>query len=190
MSKKLKISIVALLLLVVAYVYASPYLTIYQIRQALKNEDTTALAHFVDFPSVRQNLKDQFNAALLEKFPEDERGREGGFAALGAMLASSMVDKMVDMMVSPQGVSMLLQGKKLKEGLPDSAHSEPQPVQAETQKQSPQEQVNYRSHYQSLNQFVVEIQQAEQRSKMNVIMQRQGLSWKVTQIQLPMAQLQ
>ncbi|UUM28366.1 DUF2939 domain-containing protein [Acinetobacter colistiniresistens] len=188
MSKKLKISIVALLLLMMAYLFASPYLTIYQIRQALKNEDTTALAHYVDFPSVRQDLKDQFNAALLKKFPEDEQGREGSFAALGTLLASSMVDKMVDMMVSPQGVSMLLQGKKLKEGLPYSVHS--QPVQAETQKQSSPQQVKYRSHYQSLNQFVVEIQQAEQRSKMNVIMQRQGLSWKVTQIQLPMQQLQ
>lgn len=189
MSKKLKISITVLLLLIFTYAYAAPYWVIYQIRQALEKQDSDALSSYVDFPSVRQSLKDQLNASLLKKLPEDAQSNDGGFAALGALLASSLVDKMVDMTVSPQGVSMLLQGKKLKDGLPHAVQAEPQLMQAETQEQ-PQEKVKYRSHYQSLNQFVVEIQHPQQQSKINVIMHRQGLSWKVTQIQLPIEQLQ
>ena len=42
MSKKLQVSIVAIVLLIFAFVYTSPYLVIYQIRQALKNEDSAA----------------------------------------------------------------------------------------------------------------------------------------------------
>jgi hypothetical protein len=111
MSKKLQVSIIAIVLLIFTFVYTSPYLAIYQIRQALKNEDSAALAAYVDFPSVRQGIKDQLNTELVKKFPEHAQASEGGFAAFGALLASSMVDKMVDVMVSPQGVAMLLQGK-------------------------------------------------------------------------------
>jgi hypothetical protein len=50
-----------------------PYLVIYQIRQALKNEDSAALAAYVDFPSVRQGIKDQLNTELVKKFPEHAR---------------------------------------------------------------------------------------------------------------------
>ena len=188
MSKKLKISITVLLLLIFTYAYAAPYWVIYQIRQALEKQDSDALSSYVDFPSVRQSLKDQLNTSLLKKLPEGAQSNEGGFAALGALLASSMLDKMVDMTVSPQGVSMLLQGKKLKDGLPHAVQAEPQ--QSETQEQQQHDKVKYRSHYQSLNQFIVEIEHPQQQSKINVIMHRQGLSWKVTQIQLPIEQLQ
>ncbi len=37
-----------------------------------------------------------------------------GFAALGAMLASTMVDKMIDGFVTPEGMTMMMQGKDLK----------------------------------------------------------------------------
>ena len=53
-------------------------------RQALKNEDSAALAAYVDFPSVRQGIKDQLNTELVKKFPEHAQASEGGFAAFGA----------------------------------------------------------------------------------------------------------
>ena len=188
MSKKLQVSIVAIVLLVFVYVYASPYLVIYQIRQALKNEDSAALAAYVDFPSVRQGIKDQLNTELVKKFPEHAQASQGGFAAFGALLASSMIDKMVDVMVSPQGVAMLLQGKKLKESLPFQA----QPEQSEQQTQAGEqakEKLSYRGKYQAFNRFVVQIQYPYPKPPVTVTMQRQGLSWKVTQIVLPIEQL-
>ena len=189
MSKNLQVSIVAIILLVFAFVYTSPYLTIYQIRQALKNEDSAALAAYVDFPSVRQGIKDQLNTELVKKFPEHAQASEGGFAAFGALLASSMVDKMVDVMVSPQGVAMLLQGKKLKESLPfqtQPEQSEQQQTQAGAQAK---EKLSYRGKYQAFNRFVVQIQYPYPKPPVTVTMQRQGLSWKVTQIVLPIEQL-
>ncbi|MCH7335743.1 DUF2939 domain-containing protein [Acinetobacter sp. NIPH 2699] len=194
MSKKLKTSIVVVLLLVVGYLFAAPYLTIYQIHQAVKNDDSTALAGHIDFPSVRQSLKDQVNAQMLKDIPQVSSS-DRGLAALGAVLASSMVDKLVDVMVTPQGVSMLLQGKKLKESLPWQDKVEFQPVQPSefelssgTEKAS-DKKANYKARYQSFHQFAVEIQQPEQQMPVNIILQRQGLSWKVTQILLPTEQL-
>ncbi|WHP04734.1 MULTISPECIES: DUF2939 domain-containing protein [Acinetobacter] len=189
MSKKLQVSIVVIILLVFVYVYASPYLVIYQIRQALKHEDSTALASYVDFPSVRQGIKDQLNTELVKKFPEHAQASEGGFAAFGALLASSMVDKMVDVMVSPQGVAMLLQGKKLKESLPFQAQPEQSEQQQTQAGEQAKEKLSYHGKYQSFNRFTVEIRHPQKQPPINVILQRQGLSWKVTQIVLPIEQL-
>ena len=185
MSKKLQVSIIAIVLLIFAFVYTSPYLAIYQIRQALKNEDSAALAAYVDFPSVRQGIKDPLNTELVKKSPEHAQASEGGFAAFGALLASSMVD----VMVSLQGIAMLLQGKKLKESLPfqtQPEQSEQQQTQAGAQAK---EKLSYRGKYQSFNRFVVQIQYPYPKPPVTVTMQRQGLSWKVTQIVLPIEQL-
>ena len=83
---------------------------------------------------------------------------------------------------------MLLQGKKLKESLPFQA----QPEQSEQQTQAGEqakEKLSYRGKYQSFNRFTVEIHHPQKQPPIIVILQRQGLSWKVTQIVLPIEQL-
>ncbi|MEZ5436438.1 MAG: DUF2939 domain-containing protein [Pseudomonadales bacterium] len=45
--------------LVAAYVFALPYITVHQIRQAVEMRDSVALSEHIDFPSVRLSLKDQ-----------------------------------------------------------------------------------------------------------------------------------
>ena len=67
MSKTLKISISAIVLTALAYLILSPYFVIYQIRQAVERDDANAVASYVDFPSVRQSFKDQFNNELLQE---------------------------------------------------------------------------------------------------------------------------
>lgn len=187
MSKTLKISISAIVLTALAYLILSPYFVIYQIRQAVERDDVNAVASYVDFPSVRQSFKDQFNNELLQEFPSREN--EGSFVALGAMLASSMVDKMVDLMVTPQGISLLLQGKKFKEGLSFQGESAKQSQNnALTTHQNGAEKVTYHSRYQSWNQFSVEIDDPKTQSSVNLILNREGLSWRVTEIMLPITQ--
>lgn len=188
MTKKLKISIIVLVSVILIYLLASPYWAIYKIRQAIIKQDSVTLARYIDFPSVRQDMKDQFKAQIAQKISLDSSA-EGGFAALGTLLASSMADKMVDVMVSPQGLTLLLQGKKLKQQL---EQAQPLPTESEQQMhlEEQTQKISYHSHYESFNQLAVELYAAEQHATTTVILQRQGLSWKVTQIQLPMQQLQ
>ncbi|QER38334.1 DUF2939 domain-containing protein [Acinetobacter suaedae] len=188
MSQKFKMFSIMLVLLVFGYLFASPYLTIYQIRQAIEQEDSAALASHIDFPSVRQSLKDQVNAQMLQDMPQAPSS-ERGLAAFGAILASSMLDKVVDVMVSPQGVAMLMQGKQLKDSLPLQANSDFQtPPSSESTSSTHAEKASYKGRYQSFNQFAVEIQHPHNRFPTKIILQRTGLSWKVTQIQLPIEQ--
>lgn len=188
MSQKLKMTSIVLVLLVFGYLFASPYLTIYQIRQAIEQEDSAALASHIDFPSVRQSLKDQVNAQMLQDMPQAPSS-ERGLAALGAILASSMLDKVVDVMVSPQGITVLMQGKQLKDSLPMQTQSDFQTTHSsESASLSGAEKVNYKGRYQSFNQFAVQIQHPHNHLPTKIILQRTGLSWKVTQIQLPIEQ--
>ena len=53
-----------IVVIAVGYILATPYLTVYQMKIAAENQDGEALSEHIDFPVLRQNLKDQLNARL------------------------------------------------------------------------------------------------------------------------------
>ena len=55
-----------------AWVYALPYITISQLREAAKSGDSDSLSEMVDFPLLRENLKEAFKAKLLEETTNQE----------------------------------------------------------------------------------------------------------------------
>ena len=57
MSKGKIIGIVGALFAI--YVAAAPYITVYQMKSAAESRDGEALSEHIEFPSVRQSLKDQ-----------------------------------------------------------------------------------------------------------------------------------
>ncbi len=67
--------------------------------------------------ALRQSFKDQMNAMMAKELMNQDTD---GFAALGAMLASTMVDKMIDGFVTPEGMTLMLQGKDLKQSAQQS----------------------------------------------------------------------
>jgi hypothetical protein len=60
---------------------------------------------------VRQSLKDQMNTDMLQ----DIRNEQDHFSGWGKMLASSLLDKIVDVVVTPKGMTIVLQVRGLKE---------------------------------------------------------------------------
>ena len=95
------------------------------------------------------------------------------------MLASTMVDKMVDGFVTPEGMTLMLKGKNLKDAEQDSQDAQT----AETQEQPKPE---YEAGYTSLNDFEVVIKDQDQSKEVKVLMARDGLSWKIHKIAVPM----
>jgi len=102
-----------------------------------------------------------------------------GFAALGAMLASTMVDKMIDGLVTPEGMTLMLKGKSLK----DAEQSSQDAQTAETQEEPKPE---YEAGYTSMSDFEVVIKKQDQSKEVKVLMVRDGLSWKIHKIAVPM----
>lgn len=166
-------------LLVGGYVYASPYITLHNLRNAIENNDAAAIERQVDFPALRESLKEQAKAAMLQSMQREMAGNP--FAALGMALAGPMVDSMVDVAVTPTGLRQLLASGRLAAQPGDPATTEPAAQPAT----SPLSNVSL--GYVSINRFEVRIP-PEQGSgaATRLILARSGLSdWKVTAIALP-----
>lgn len=174
LNKKIIGAIIALIVVICGYLYASPYLAINSIKNAAQAGDSEKVSKYIDYPSVRQSFKDQMNAVMAKELMKQDND---GFAALGAMLASSMVDTMIDGIVTPEGMTLMLQGKNLKESAKDSL---------DMQDSSNQEKAkpNYESGYTSMNAFEVVIKDQNQSKEVKVHMVRDGLGWKITKISM------
>ena len=173
---KLKYIFAALIIAVVAYVAASPYITVSQMRTAAETGDSGALSEYIDFASVRQSLKAQMNVMLAEKMAEDEEMQGNPFAALGAGLASAMVDKIVDVYVTPAGIRQLMAGKKPKPGSDnDNSISDSSNAAFEDASMA----------YASYDKFIITVKNA-QGEEAEFILRRQGLAgWVLTDIIIP-----
>lgn len=175
MNKKIIGAIIALIIVICGYVYASPYLAINSIKKAAQAGDSETVSKYIDYPSVRQSFKDQMNAMMMKEMVNQ---KDDGFAALGAMLASTMVDKIVDGIVTPEGMTMMMKGKDLK----DAAQSSESNPTTETKEE---DQPEYKTRYTSFSDFEVMIQNPKDSKAVTVKMVRDGLSWKVNKIVVP-----
>lgn len=182
MSKTAKFSIFTIIVIIIAilaYLYASPYLALRNIKSAAQQGNSEQLNQYIDYPSVRQSLKDQLNAHMLKELRQENNNE---FAALGAMLAKSMTDTLLDTVITPTGVGLMLQGKNLNPSHMPSSNS--------TEQTTPQEEkVEYNAYYTSMNRFVVDVNNKQRHDqRVQVVMERDGLSWKLKELIIPLDQ--
>jgi hypothetical protein len=157
------------------YVVAAPYITVHQMKSAAESHDGEALSEHVEFPSVRQSLKDQMNAMFAKKMAESDEMKNNPFAAFGAVLEGMMVDKMVDAYVTPAGITQLMAGEK------------PQAAQGEDASSSTARKPLSEASmsYESLGKFVVRVK-GNDGGEGKFVLRRRGLSWKLTDIIIPL----
>lgn len=159
------------------YVVAAPYITVHQMKSAAEARDGEALSEHIEFPSVRQSLKDQMNAMFAKKLTKDEEMKNNPFAALGAMFAGVIVDKMVDAYVTPAGITQLMAGEKPQRGTGQSESG------TRTSDRKPLSDASMR--YVSLDKFVVKVK-GEDNRETKFVLRRRGISWKLTDIIIPL----
>ena len=170
------IGVVALAL--IAWLFVSPYIALYQLRSAAQEGDVEQLSELVDFPSVRENLKADMKAHLIRELAKED---DNPFAGLGLMLANSMVNAMVEGFVSPSGIAALARGTT-PEVTPGQSAPAPEPAAAT----GPDENVQIERGYEGLNKFVVSFRDtATGEGGPALILRRDGFSWKLTRVELP-----
>lgn len=100
---------VALGVIVVTLYIASPFVSAWFIREAVRNGNTDYLASAVEWPSVRETLKPSIaRIALNLPDPEQDPAASNGFwQRLKATVGQSAVDRIVDTYVTPQGLPQL-----------------------------------------------------------------------------------
>lgn len=183
--------IVALLIALVAYVGAGPYLTVRAIRSAIERQDATALSKQVDFPALRTSLKAQLTDRMVREAGPDVQSST--FGAIGLSLAGGLIGGVVDAMVTPTGLGALIEGRKVWKRVDDGFSSSPEPVVAPADSSAapatspvaprPFDGAKYR--YESLSRFTATVQDDSGRP-IQFVMTRDGLNWKLSDIRLPL----
>lgn len=169
-------SLVVLILIVgiLAYAAAAPFITMYQIKMGIDNHDGDKLNANIDFPALRENLKEQINAMLMKKAGTDLQDDPVGGLVFG--LASKASEGIIDSIATPEGLSAAMEGKKYKN---NDARDSSQ-VKTKSFREFLQ-QFNY--EFESTSKFTVWLKDKKKVTKF--VLQRQGLSWKLNNVIIP-----
>ena len=171
--KKVLWTIGLLLILAVGYIAAGPFLTVWAIKTAIVEQDSEKLSENVEFPALRQNLKDQMKAIMMKKASAELKGNP--YAALAAGLNTKMADGIVDSLVTPNGLAAFMEGKK-------PSKNESKDNTAPIKKDSLFKNASYT--YDSTSIFSIWIPDAKGKNA-RIVLQRNGLSWKLVNIVIP-----
>jgi hypothetical protein len=185
---------------VLGYAYASPYVALDRLKRAADARDAQALNQYVDYPALRQSLKDQVTQLLTRRI--DEQKLHNPFAAIGAMIGVALVGPLVDAYATPDGVAAILDGMPPR-GKPGEHPSEPgepsenmaanaapsQPAPAPAPSPNPPASApvppKTTAGYRGVNEFVVTYQRSAGNAPYSAILHRNGLfSWKLVGVEL------
>ena len=163
------------------YLYATPWISIGQFREAIESKDLPGIERHVDFPSLRSSLKDQLKAKLSEEITRQSGGDPWvnlGMGAFGYALAQPMIDAAVETYISPAGLKMLLAASS-----PNSSIASAGVTQTPgTTKANPSVAMAYKTP----NLFVVSASDQANGQTVRFNFERRDLvSWKLVSVSLP-----
>ncbi len=118
MTKKKSLIAIIILALIAAigWYIVSPLYTLKSIRDAVEAKDAETVTSYVDFPALRKDLKKDLSDLIAQ-----EARKQPGAGALGGLFGGAFVDKMVDQVVTPDGISKVFAMQVGKTGAPSKA---------------------------------------------------------------------
>jgi hypothetical protein len=155
------------LLVVAATSFASPWWTLRNLQTAVAHRDADAVSAQVDFPALRESVKNQILASMKGDSAQNDGANP--VAALGTSFAMAVANPLVDLIASPRGVAIMLEHGRIA-----LAKRAPQASDANVAPERPRYAVNYRGW----DRFAVKTQDG------SFIFRRAGLwSWKLAGIE-------
>ena len=152
----------ALVLAVAAYWYWSPLLVIHQMKEAVRAHDVEAFNSHVDFPALRENMKNEIAG----------RPGDGAFDGLARMLGGVVVDAMV----RPEAVMFVLEHgdfakkKRREQPVGDRPRDEPPPAESKP---------NWVAEREGVNRYIV------RNDHISLVLVRNGFAdWKLSEMRL------
>lgn len=203
MSRTSKSVVIALIVVVVVAVlgsiYASPYIALDRLKRAADARDAQTVNQYVDFPLLRESLKDQVGQLLTRRIDIQKSGNP--LAMIGAMIGAALIGPLVDSYATPDGVAALLNGipprgdPGEKPPVPSEANSAngaapgaapaPQPAPTAAAPSAPKPPPQTTAGYRSFDTFAVNYQHGAGDARYSAILRRYGLfSWKLVAVEL------
>lgn len=166
--------VLAVLLLVLAglagWAGSGPYRVADEIREGIRTADTALLEKHVDFPRVRDSLKQQLSESISARAERDSATNP--FAKMAAGIALALVDSMVDAFVTPAGLAGLA-GGSVGDADAGGRDERPEPFR------------NARKVWESPGRFAIRVPGRDGHEDVVFLLTREGLQWRMTSIRLP-----
>lgn len=162
-TKWIRTAAPAAVVAVAAYWYWSPLLVMHQMKEAVRTHDVEAFNSHVDFPALRENMKDDIAG----------RPGDGALDGLGRMLGGVVVDALV----RPEAVMFVLEHgdfakKKHRDEPPAEAPRDEAPPQGENKPK-------WVSEHQGVNRYIIH------NDKIALVLVRSGFAdWKLSELRL------
>jgi hypothetical protein len=149
----------------VAWFFVAPVMAANALQTALREGNAEAINNGVDFPTLRENLKVSLSASLAGQ--GNPKPLEPG-QALGAAFAGLVVGPLVDVLVTPAGLSALFKG-----GIG-------------TLNGQGNAQLNVSSGLLGLNRYAITLTDAsDAKNVVKLILEPRGAQWKLVNILFP-----
>lgn len=169
----------AVALAIILFVYFSPYISFYQLKRAAEANDIDALRDRVDFPALRESLKEAAQDEIARKQAAEAKADNNPLAAMGTLFAGGIANTLIDTMMTPANFARLIRGETFDAsalaGGFGTAGANGAPLSAEPR--HPHTSMSY----ESLNRFAVCLTNlAEMDGSVVLVFTRSGLGWKLT----------
>jgi len=173
LNNKTGLIVAGIFVMLSVWFYFTPHRVVDNMRTAAESKNAAMLSRYVDYPALKESLKVSVNSTLSPNKPDKSSGDP--FAVLGAALTGAFIESMIDKLITPEGLSMMLQGDVLQLNA-DGKNNKSPAADFETS-----------MGYKSFGSFVVTItRKASKESPVALIFSREGLfSWKLTGVRLP-----
>jgi len=156
-----------------AYVW-SPFRAAAALGQAVRDGDRDSLSIQVDFPSVRESLKDQFVAQLVRQ-TDNKAFKKNPLIGLALMFLPTIANRIVDAVVTPDGIIALLS----------------RPMGGRSGRGQGKTKWNHNWHFIDLGHFKTEYSEANEPSiTFGLLFERRGIfTWKLVRLDVPTDEL-
>lgn len=197
LATSIAVGLALIVVVLAAFAYASPYLVLSRMRDAVQARDTDMINRYVDYPALRASLKQQVTQMLSQRI--DSEKLQHPLAALGALVGMAFVSPLVDAYATPDGVAALLKGMPPRGEpgeVPPSTASEPAepapqatPAPSASASAAPNEPNAPRSKasagYRDRDTFAVTYTRSAAGEPYSVIFHRRGwFSWQIDAVEL------
>lgn len=180
MGKLLKGLLVLAVLAFVGAYFGSPALAVQSLIKAAEAGDAEALERKVDFPALRQSLKDEMAGRFADELREKAGGLGAGLGGLGMALAPSLADSAVDALVTPRVVAEVVRTGQRPETRDVVRGGDAEPKATD-------DRLHRAYGYRDLNTFVIKLSREDRPEQpLRLLMTRHGLfDWKLSGVEFP-----
>jgi len=185
MKKAIILIVPITILLLGAWLFASPYITLKRFGSALERGDASEISKYVDYQALREDLKKDLKVLLAKEVAKEVNTEEVGLFALA--FGSLLIDLFVETAVSQEGLAyimekgrmpteeVVMQNLEAKEEKPKGME-----VATEYRDTDAKEELETSASYKGINTFVYQIRDKSSKEGIDLIFERRGLAdWKL-----------